>query len=134
MMNMLKKEPACIQYRDTFAGAGFQTGCIIHPISTVCQVFYFYSLMYANMDPRQRETLFRIVYETCRQKGFQYICSINEDALESFESLMDAGEYKNIIKDNIVLELNDDAPESKLLGIQIDMDLEDKIKASEDMN
>lgn len=92
------------------------------------------SRMYANMDPRQRETLFRIVYETCRQKGFQYICSINEDALESFESLMDAEEYKNIIKDNIILELNDDAPESKLLGIQIDMDLEDKIKASEDMN
>ena len=47
---------------------------------------------------------------------------------------MDAEEYKNIIKDNIILELNDDAPESKLLGIQIDMDLEDKIKASEDMN
>ena len=92
------------------------------------------SRMYANMDPRQRETLFRIVYETCKQKGFQYICSINEDALESFESLMDAEEYKNIIKDNIILELNDDAPESKLLGIQIDMDLEDKIKASEDMN
>lgn len=90
--------------------------------------------MYANMDPRQRETLFRIVYETCKQKDFQYICSINEDALESFESLMDAEEYKNIIKDNIILELNDDAPESKLLGIQIDMDLEDKIKASEDMN
>ena len=92
------------------------------------------SRMYANMDPRQRETLFRIVYETCKQKDFQYICSINEDALESFESLMDAEEYKNIIKDNIILELNDDAPESKLLGIQIDMDLEDKIKASEDMN
>lgn len=55
----------------------------------------------------------------CKQKDFQYICSINEDALESFESLMDAEEYKNIIKDNIILELNDDAPESKLLGIQI---------------
>ena len=47
---------------------------------------------------------------------------------------MDAEEYKNIIKHNIILELNDDAPKSKLLGIQIDMDLEDKIKASEDMN
>ncbi|MBQ6875248.1 MAG: DUF2326 domain-containing protein, partial [Lachnospiraceae bacterium] len=46
------------------------------------------SRMYANMDPRQRETLFRIVYETCIEKNFQYICSINEDALESFESMM----------------------------------------------
>ena len=92
------------------------------------------SRMYANMDPRQRETLFRIVYETCIEKNFQYICSINEDALESFESMMGAGEYQNIIRNNIILELNDDAPESKLLGIQIDIDLEDKGKIADDMN
>ena len=35
--------------------------------------------------------------------------------------------------DIIILELNDDAPESKLLGIQIDIDLEDKDKSSVDM-
>lgn len=92
------------------------------------------SRMYANMDPRQRETLFRIVYETCMEKDFQYICSINEDALDSFESMMEAEEYQNIIKDSIILELNDDAPESKLLGIQIDIDLEDKGKAADDIN
>lgn len=91
------------------------------------------SRMFANMDPRQRETLFRIVYETCQNTEFQYICSINEDALDSFEAMMQTDEYKNIIKNNIILELNDDAPESKLLGIQIDIDLEDKGKATEDI-
>lgn len=91
------------------------------------------SRMFANMDPRQRETLFRIVYETCQTTEFQYICSINEDALDSFESMMQMDEYQNIIKNNIILELNDDAPESKLLGIQIDIDLEDKGKGTEDI-
>ena len=90
------------------------------------------SRMFANMDPRQRETLFRIVYESCQNTEFQYICSINEDALLSFQSMM-GEEYKNIIQDNIVMELNDDDPTSKLLGIQIDIDLEDKGKSSEDM-
>lgn len=92
------------------------------------------SRMFANMDPRQRETLFRIVYETCQQTEFQYICSVNEDALESFRPMMQSEEYQAIIKDNIILELNDDAPASKLLGIQIDIDLENKEKTSEDMS
>lgn len=91
------------------------------------------SRLFANMDPRQRETLFRIVDESCRSKGFQYICSINEDSLDSFEEMMSPEEYKNIIKDNVILELNDDAPESKLLGIQIDIDLEDKGKRTDDI-
>lgn len=86
------------------------------------------SRLFANMDPRQRETLFRIAEDICNQEGFQYICTINEDALLSFESLMTPNEFKEIIHDNIRLELTDDAPESKLLGIQVDIDLEDKGK------
>ena len=38
------------------------------------------------------------------------------------------------MKSNIILELNDDSPESKLLGIQIDIDLEDKGKAFDDVS
>ena len=91
------------------------------------------SRLFANMDPRQREALFRIVYETCCKKDFQYICTINEDALESFEGIMSTEDYKNIVRDNVILELNDDAPESKLLGIQIDIDLEDKSKVTDDI-
>lgn len=91
------------------------------------------SRLFANMDHRQRETLFRIVYDTCQKDDFQYICSINEDAVLSFQTLMSDEEYDQIIKDNIILELNDDSSESKLLGIQIDIDLEDKNKTSDDI-
>ena len=86
------------------------------------------SRLFANMDPRQREALFEIVYEGCKNRDLQYICSINEDALLSFKSMMKEETYKKIIQDNIIMELNDDNPTSKLLGIQIDIDLEDKGK------
>lgn len=43
-------------------------------------------------------------------------------------------EYAKIVQDNIILELNDDSPKSKLLGIQIDVDLEDKRKSSDDID
>ena len=92
------------------------------------------SRLFANMDPRQREVVFRIMNELCQQENYQYICSINEDALQSFQSLMKQEEYQNIINDNIILELNDDAPESKLLGMQMDMDLEDKSKSTGDLS
>lgn len=98
------------------------------------QFLFHDSRLFANMDPRQREMLFRIVNEVCQQNDFQYICSINEDALSSVQSFMTADEFEQIITDNIRLVLNDDAPESKLLGIQVDIDLEDKSKSSEDIN
>lgn len=91
------------------------------------------SRLFANMDPRQREMLFRIVNDVCKEDKIQYICSINEDALLTVKSLMTDKEYDNIVTQNIILELNDDAPESKLLGIQVDIDLEDKSKDAEDI-
>ena len=91
------------------------------------------SRLFANMDPRQRETVFRIVQDVCIENEYQYICSINEDAILSFKSLMSDTDYSHIITDNIILELNDDAPESKLLGVQIDIDLEDKSKFTDDL-
>lgn len=91
------------------------------------------SRIFANMDPRQRKVLFKIVNEVCKDSEFQYICSVNQDTLDSVKGLMEDNEYKEMIADNIILELNDDAPESKLLGIQIDIDLEDKDKSSVDM-
>ena len=77
--------------------------------------------------------LFRIIYDVTQNGEFQYICSINEDTILSFKELMTEEEYSKIVTNNIVLELNDDAAESKLLGIQIDLDLEDKIKSGDGM-
>lgn len=92
------------------------------------------SRLFANMDPRQRNMLFRIVNEICQNNDFQYICSINEDALLSVQSMMSPDEIEQILTENIILELKDDASESKLLGIQVDIDLEDRGKFSEEIN
>lgn len=92
------------------------------------------SRLFANMDPRQREMLFRILNEVCSGNDIQYICSINEDAMVSIKSFMTGEEYDSIICDNVILELKDDAPESKLLGIQVDIDLEDKSKNSDELS
>ena len=82
------------------------------------------SRLLANMDPRQRATLYRIAYDICEENGFQYITTINEDALHSIQFVMDTEEYHNIIEDGIILTLDDESENSKLLGIQTDMDLE----------
>ena len=82
------------------------------------------SRLLANMDPRQRATLYRVAYDNCKDNGLQYITTINEDALNSIEAIMEKEEYQEIIEKGIVLTLKDDSSSSKLLGIQVDMDLE----------
>lgn len=83
------------------------------------------SRLYSNMDPRQRETLFKLAHKVTESKGFQYIASVNADQIESFKDRMDPKEFKETIEDNIKLELTDESAESKLLGVEVDMDYED---------
>ena len=45
-----------------------------------------------------------------------------------FRSIMDSEVFEEVLNKNIVLTLKDDSAESKLLGIQVDMDLEEKPK------
>ncbi len=82
------------------------------------------SRLLANMDPRQRATLYRVAYDICSEQGFQYITTINEDALTSINAIMDKDEYQEIIEKGTILVLEDDSASSKLLGVQVDMDLE----------
>jgi uncharacterized protein YydD (DUF2326 family) len=82
------------------------------------------SRLFSNMDPRQRYTLFKTAHDKTVEHNFQYIASINEDTLLSFKDLMEDKSYKEIIQDNIILELTDESEQSKLLGKQIDMDYE----------
>lgn len=76
------------------------------------------------MDPRQRCTLFNLAYNKSTKNNFQYIASVNEDTLFSFKDFMQTDDYQKVIEDNIILELTDESEESKLLGIQVDMDYE----------
>ncbi|WP_214812785.1 MULTISPECIES: DUF2326 domain-containing protein [unclassified Exiguobacterium] len=80
------------------------------------------SRLFGNMDPRQRYNLLKLAYEKASSSGLQYIATINEDIILSFKDLMVEEEYKNIIEDSTRLILTDESDESKLLGIQVDMD------------
>lgn len=79
------------------------------------------SRLYSNMDVRQRAELFRIASETTQRNDLQYIATLNPDQISGMDEEFTPEEYKSLIKENIVLELKDDAPQSKLLGIQVDM-------------
>jgi uncharacterized protein YydD (DUF2326 family) len=79
------------------------------------------SRLYANMDVRQRAMLFRIANEVTVQRGFQYIATLNPDSISGMESEFENDEFARIVTENVVLELKDDSPEGKLLGVQVDM-------------
>jgi uncharacterized protein YydD (DUF2326 family) len=79
------------------------------------------SRLFANMDVRQRATLFRLASEVTKTRDLQYIATLNPDEISGMESEFSPKEFGEVIASNIVLELRDDSPAGKLLGIQIDM-------------
>lgn len=81
------------------------------------------SRLFANMDPRQRATLFKLAYQQT-EDGMQYIASVNQDQLASIEAELSPEEYKKYISDSVALELTDERTASKLLGIEVDIDYE----------
>jgi uncharacterized protein YydD (DUF2326 family) len=79
------------------------------------------SRLFANMDVRQRATLFRLASEICDSGDMQYVATLNPDEISGMESEFSPKEFGHLISSNIVLELRDDSPAGKLLGIQVDM-------------
>jgi uncharacterized protein YydD (DUF2326 family) len=82
------------------------------------------SRLLAEMDPRQQAAIFRIAYEETLKTGQQYIISVNENQLEGIKDKFNENEYFEIIEKNIVLDLTDKSAETKLLGIQVDLNYE----------
>jgi uncharacterized protein YydD (DUF2326 family) len=78
------------------------------------------SRLFSDIDTRQVATLFKVAHENTIENDLQYIISVNQNTLSSIEDELE--EYKMIIEDNIVLELTDESNDSKLLGMQIDLD------------
>jgi uncharacterized protein YydD (DUF2326 family) len=74
------------------------------------------------VDSRKTAELFKILNENIKKEKKQYILSLNQNQLDEMKRHLSDTEYKNIISDNICLELKDDSSESKLLGIQVNMD------------
>ncbi|PIY25333.1 MAG: hypothetical protein COZ11_05600 [Deltaproteobacteria bacterium CG_4_10_14_3_um_filter_51_14] len=84
------------------------------------------SRLYANMDVRQRAMLFRIANEVAAQRGCQYIATLNPDFISGMASEFAEDEFERIVTRNVVLELKDDSPAGKLLGLQVDMHYEER--------
>ena len=76
------------------------------------------------MDPRQRDILFKQAHKHAVGAGLQYIISANEDMLRSIKEYFEPNEYQEVIEKNKILELTDKSDETRLLGIQVDMDYE----------
>jgi len=80
------------------------------------------SRLLSDTDPRQLAELFRILNDYIKISGKQYILTLNQNQVDEVRKYLTDNEYKTIILQNICLELKDELPEDKLLGIQIDMD------------
>lgn len=76
------------------------------------------------MDTRQVGTIFKVAHEISNKKGYQYIISANQNLLDSLKEEFSEEEYDEMIIKNTILELSDKSDESRLLGIQVDLNYE----------
>lgn len=81
------------------------------------------SRLFSDIDPRQRAILLQRAHALTKAFGKQYIATMNEDQLTSLKDVLSVEEFEEIYS-TVRLELKDDSPESKLLGVQIDMHYE----------
>ena len=82
------------------------------------------SRLMSETDPRQIASMLQIAFEETNRLKCQYILTLNESTIENLKMVMTPEEFKEIVEDNQVLELNDDSDEGKLLGIQVDLEYE----------
>jgi uncharacterized protein YydD (DUF2326 family) len=76
------------------------------------------SRLFESIDPRQIKKMFELLNRDVKNFNFQYICSFNEDKLNSVKDLFEnTNEYQNLVENNIKLRLSDT---NKLLGSTID--------------
>lgn len=98
-----------------------------HPIK-----FLFHdNRLFSDVDPTQIMTAFEIVNDLLKESDFQYIVSLNYSQLDQIKAEFEKYDKKSVYDEiftkredfnPIVLELNDDSDEGKLLGIYEDID------------
>lgn len=79
------------------------------------------SRLFSDTDPRQVAESFKLLDEYIKSSGKQYNLTLNQNQLDEIKRYLSVEEYQNIISNNICLELKDEKPEDKLLGIQVNM-------------
>lgn len=81
------------------------------------------SRLFSDMDSHQRFAALKSA-NNIGYEGFQYIMSLNQDTYDLLKSEQDNLEFNELVQDNIILELSGESPESRLLGIHIDLNYE----------
>jgi len=89
-----------------------------HDVRFICHD----SRLYSDIDPRQRAEIFRLAASVSVEHDFQYIATVNQDQIEAVRGILGEAEFGRIISQNTVLELKDDSPADRLLGIEVDID------------
>ncbi len=79
------------------------------------------SRLISENDPRQVAKMLKIAHSECERNNFQYILTINQSTLDLLKQELNEEDYKTLIIDTEVLELNDISDDNKLLGIQLDL-------------
>lgn len=79
------------------------------------------SRIVSDLDSRQVVSMLRVAKENTAKCEYQYILSLNEANLKGVEAILTPEEYKELVTDNVILELTDESNAGKLLGIQVDL-------------
>jgi uncharacterized protein YydD (DUF2326 family) len=81
------------------------------------------SRLLSEIDSRQQASLFHVSLEKSLENNLQYIISINQNTIDSLRNEMEDEQFQKVFNDEtIILELTDESNESKLLGIEVDID------------
>jgi uncharacterized protein YydD (DUF2326 family) len=102
----------------------FDTTLLLQKHNHQVEFLFHDSRLYSEIDPRQRATIFKEAMRFSEDSQVQYIASLNEDSLEAMKPYLAEGEF-NTLKEAVVLELTDESPEKRLLGIKVDLKYED---------
>jgi uncharacterized protein YydD (DUF2326 family) len=73
------------------------------------------SILFADVDPRQRAHALERAAKMCKETDTQYICALNSDTIP-YDDFTDGFNYRQFVR----LELNDKDPSGSLLGIQFE--------------
>ena len=79
------------------------------------------SRIVSDLDSRQVVSMLRVAKENTAKCEYQYILSLNEANLKGIEAILTPEEYKELVTDNVILELTDESNAGKLLGIQVEL-------------
>ena len=78
------------------------------------------SRIVSGTDIRQVAEMMRVADEYCRDQDCQYIITMNDNTIGNLRDEL-GDDFNRLIRDNEVLQLNDESDADKLLGMQVDL-------------